>query len=123
CGLRQPHPPDEVARAGAPLVARGADAVRPHRLDELRLDPHPWRERRRRVLRDERDLPPAQPLEPARPEREQVAPLEPHGAGADPAARPPEAEEAERRRRLAAAGLADEAERLSGPHLEADAVD
>ena len=53
----------------------------------------------------------------------EVAPAEMDRARADPAARPLEPEQRERGRRLAAAGLADEPERLAARELERRVVD
>src|SRR5438105_14804185 len=53
----------------------------------------------------------------------EVAPREMDSAGADPAPGPLESEQGGRGRRLAAAGLADQSERLSARELERRAVD
>src|SRR5262249_24546125 len=80
-------------------------------------------QRRHRILEDHRDL-----LAAHRPQRpvalpDQIASLE-HGlARLDPAVPRQQTEDCERGDALAAAGLADDAERLAGGYVEGDAVD
>src|SRR5439155_8851261 len=100
-----------------------ADSVDGHRLDELVADAQPRRQGGRRILRDEADAPPPQLLQLAARQMGEIAPREMDRAGADPAPGPLESEQGERRRRLAAAGLADQSERLSARKLERGAVD
>src|SRR5436190_4574318 len=104
---------DQLADAPPALAARAADTVHRHRLGELVTDAQPGGQRRRRVLRDEAHPSSTLLLQlPARQAREVVS-TELDRAGADPAARALEAEQGECGRRLAAAGLADEPERLA----------
>ncbi len=79
---------------------------------------HPWVERGVRVLHDELH-PAAQPAQLRLRQREHVAVLEQHAARG----RPLRAHQEPGQRALAAAGLADQAERLSPAQLEGDPVD
>ena len=77
-----------------------------------------------RVLEDEPDLLAAQLADAVVVELEDVDPVEDDRAGDDPARRVrDEPGDRERGHALAAAGLADEAERLAVLHVEADVVD
>src|SRR3546814_4098034 len=77
-------------------------------------------ERRRRVLRHQTDAIAAQPVKLVPFERQQVATLEQDLAALDEAVGPAIAEQLISRRRLATAGLANQAEGLAGADAEAD---
>ena len=104
----------------ARLVAASSlgDAVDAQRLGEHRADRHPRVQRRVRVLEDHLH-PAADPAQPVALQRGHVDPVEADLAvgGVD------EADHGAGERRLAAAGLADEAERLPAADLQRDAVD
>jgi hypothetical protein len=103
-------------------LATGDRAVRPHGLDDLRADGGDRIERRAGLLKDERDLPPANapPLLLARAAKLAAAdPDRPSHAGIFRR----ETEEGAGRQSLAAPALADHRERLSRREVEGDAVD
>ena len=108
---------EELAHAGAPVAAR-ADPVHDERLRDDVADGHARVERRVRVLEDDLQLAPHLAHLLAA-ERRQLAPVEADRA----AGRLEQPQDAVAGRGLARAGLADEAERLALPDLEADPVD
>ena len=122
-GTWDPHLLHQLDRLLVRLLLRHV-VVAPDRLGDLRPDRQRRIERRHRVLEDHRDLAAADVLELTLGELGQVAALEEHLAGDDlRRGLRDQAHDRERRHRLAAAGLADDPERLPLLDLEADSVD
>ena len=120
--VRDVHLFEQLDRALPRSVAREVEMPL-HRLGQLRADRQRRVERRHRVLEDHRDLPAAHVLELALGQMHEVAALERDRAARDARGLREQAHDRERRHRLAAAGLADDAERLALLDGEADAVD
>jgi len=111
--------------------------VQPDHLADLVADGVDGRERAHRLLEDHRDVTAADRpdrlaagLQPRQVDRLLLAraargamPVEQHLAGGDAAGRVDDLQDRACRDALAAAALADHAERLAGPELEADVVD
>src|SRR5581483_7976755 len=112
----EPDPSERVDDPVAPLVAR--DAVNREALCDEVAYAHARVERADGVLEDDLHVA-ARRLEVAARERGQVAALE----GDRPGRRLDETQQRASERRLAAAGLADEADGLAAVHLKVDAVD
>ena len=123
CSVRNTDLLEELDRALARGVLLHVE-VAPQRLRDLRSDLERRVQRRHRVLEDHRHLAAAHVLELAVAELRQVAPVE-HDRAVDDLRRRlgDEAHDRESRDRLAAAGLADDAERPPLLHVEGDAVD
>ena len=120
--VRDVHLLEQLDRALARLVARDVE-VPLHRLGQLQADRERRVQRRHRILEDHRDLAAAHVFELVLRELVQHAALEADLAGLDPRRRHEQPHDRERRHRLAAARLADDAERLAAIDREADAVD
>ncbi len=121
-GLRDADPVEQFDRApaGGLLVDVVVDAVG---LDDLGADGEVRVHGRQRVLEDHRHLAAAQPAYVVGVGGDQFLAVEPH-LSRDPRPRGAvQAHDAERGDRLAGSRLADDAERLAGPDVEADAVD
>ena len=104
-------------------VARGPparDAVHHQRLLDLVADGEDRVERGHRLLEDQRDLGAADLLHLALVQRQQVASLEDDPAAGDPPGPLHQPQDRQRRHRLAAARLADEAQRFARVDVEAD---
>ena len=105
----------EQLRLTAPVLrGRWARLCSSRRLDDLRADGSHRVERVHGALEHERDVDPAmRPASPASATRQHVLALEEHSPG-DARVRGQQPEDRERRRRLSAPGLADQAEPLTG---------
>ena len=116
---------DQTQELDRPRMRRlaGEAAVIGERLGELGSDPHHRVQRRHRVLEDEADLAAADVAEAARRHGEEVLSVEGDAARRDPDLVREEADDAEHGQALAAAALADDAERLAAVDMEVDAVD
>ena len=97
--------------------------MRLERLADLAPDRQHRIEARHRVLEDHRDLAAADPAQLGVGKPDQIATLEPRAAARHATVPREDPEHGERRDALAAAGLADEAERLARRDVEGDAVD
>src|SRR5215475_4323168 len=115
---QEAHVGQELAHTPGALRAVADDAVHGQRLGDDLAHRHPRIQGAVRILEDHLH-PPADRPERVLVERRQVATLEENL----PAGRPLELQDAPTRRRLAAARLAHEPERLAAPDLEAHAVD
>ena len=116
---------DEVEQLAGALerVALRDVLVRAHHVDELVADAHHRVERVHRALEDHRDVAPAVLAQLLRALRDQVVAAEEDAAADDLGRRAQHLHDAVRDRRLAAAGLAGEAEDLAGGDRQVDAVD
>src|SRR5882672_499086 len=121
-GIRNSNGSQELDRFVSGFAARGA-AVDQQRLRNLRADAEDRIERRHRFLKDQGDLGAADRLHLALAERHEIASLEPQAAARDSTRRLHQPHDRQRGHRLAAARLADEAERLARADLEAHIVD
>src|SRR5437667_1885704 len=123
-GVGDPDEPEHLDGAGPRGPARQV-LVHDSRLGDLIAHREHRIERRHRLLEDHRDLVAADGAQVTGLEGEQVAPFElDEAAGADvTGGLGDQAENGERRDRLAAPRLAHDAERLTRLHLEGDAVD
>ena len=111
--IRQPHRLDHAQRLGA--GGRRARPLVDHRhFHELPVDLHGRVEARHRLLVDHRDLGAADPAQLGVRHGGELAPLEADRSGDDPPRLAEIAHHRQRHRRLAAARLADEPERLAG---------
>src|SRR5881628_705582 len=89
----------------------------------MAADRYHWVQARHRVLVDHRDAPSADRAQRGGVERGEIAALEEEATARDPPGPPEVAHDRQRHRRLAAAGLADEPERLAGVEPEAEPGD
>ncbi len=120
CGVGQVDLAEDGKGAGARFL--GADALMDHRhFHELPADRHDRVEAAHRVLIDHGDAAAAQHAQLVVIERRHVATLEQDAARGEAAGAAEIAHDGERHGRLAAAGLADEPERLARPYFEAEA--
>ena len=121
-GSRWDADPAEHVYRGGEGLPRVPAVVESSRLRDLPPDSIHRVERGHRVLEDHRDLAAADLAHLVLADPGQVLALE-HDLAADDPSRPLQPHDAHRGHRLAAAGLADDAERLAGVQLERDAVD
>ncbi len=117
CSGLRPTSVEQLAHPAAPLV--GVDAERPQRLGDDVADRQPRVERGQRVLEDHLDVAPELPAAAAVERGDVACP----STTTVPCSGGSHLEDLHDRRRLAAAGLADQAERLALADVEADAVD
>ena len=110
------------ATARSVRIAPCRRAVDEQRFGDLIADREHRIQRRHRLLKDERDLGPAHGAHVALREGQQVAALETDAASCNAARRLHQPQDRHRGDRFAAAGFADQPQRLSGPHLEAHVV-
>jgi hypothetical protein len=117
-----PHELEQLPDAAPHLRPPGSRLVDDDRLLHLRPDALDRVQRVERALEDDRELGPADGAQAPRPHREDVLAVEQHLAlDARPAGQ--DAQEGPRECRLPGPGLAREAERLAGGHVERDAAD
>ena len=121
-GVGQLDEPQQLERARSGARARAA-LVAAHDLHQLAADRERRIEARLRLLRDVRERAAAQRVELALAHRQQLALVPAHAAGDRLEAGGQQPQQRERRDALAAAGLADDAERLARQHVEAHALD
>ena len=112
-------------RAG---IGIGGLTMRAQTLADLCAHPHPGIERGGRVLRHIADVAPAQPVQfSARQIRQVLARqglvMQRHASGLDPQSGVAVAQQLQRHRRFAAAGLADQTKHFAGPDAERDIFD
>ena len=98
-------------------------AVIAQRVDDLAADPQHRIERVHRALGDQRDRRQPQPPHLLFRHRQEIDPVEQRFARLDSAGRLDQAQQRQRDRRFARAGLADQAEAFAASQIEADAVD
>ena len=126
------HPPlrrrhvDEAEHLDGPVhrLAPVEALVQPNDLGDLLADRVDRVQRGHRLLEDDGDFPAANPAHLVRAERDQIAPF-PQDASLDNLARRhrDQFQHGHRGDRLAAAGFADDAQRLTAPDRQIDAVD
>ena len=118
---RQPDELEQLADARRHLAAARAGRVQPDRLADLAPDALDGVERVQRALEDDRELGPAHGAQAPGPHRQHVLAVEQDRAGDLRAARQQPQQRAGQRR-LAAARLAGQAERLADAEVEVDAA-
>ena len=122
-GLGYPHQAQHVDRL-VPGFLGGQLAMQPNRLGDLVADPHHRVERGHRLLEDHRDAVAADRAHLGLVEAEQVGAFERHAAADDPARRiRHQPHDRQRGDALAAAGLADDRQRLAAANAERNVVD
>ena len=121
-GIRHADGLEQLERAAAGGGAAG-EIVDGERLADLVADGVDGIQRDHRLLEHEADAAPADPAHRALVEPEEILAVERDAAAGDPARRHHEPDDRQRGDRLAAAGLADEAERLAPADAERHVVD
>jgi len=99
------------------------DAVDGERFFDLAADREHWIQCRAGLLKHEPDAAAADAVQVVFAQREEVAFVEHDASSGDPARRPHQAQDGERRHRLSTAGFAHEAQRFTGADPEAHPVD
>jgi hypothetical protein len=122
-GLRNAHQPQHVDGLLPSFLAAHL-LMQPHRLDDLVADPHHRIERGHRLLEDHRDAVAPDAAHRGIVELQEVGTLERHRTADDAAGRiRHQAHDRERADAFAAAGLADDRQRLAAADRERDVVD
>ena len=121
-GLGQAHQPEQLGDA-VPAAGVLLAIVPTENLRDLLADAHAGAQRGRRVLWHQADAVAAQGVQRRPAEAQQINALEDDPPAVDAAARASVPEQVVGDRRLAAAALADQTERLTPRDREADAVD
>ena len=116
------HPLQQLGRSLAGLVARHPPVPAQH-LGDLQADRDHGVERRERVLEHHRQVAAAALAHLRLGQRQQIRAVHPHRSGDPHPARRQQPHDRQRRHGLAAAGLPDEADHLTGSDVEAHAVD